>query len=52
MPTLPLGEAREALQKWGEEIDRILGADVGARELELARGADQRETSAASPGVA
>jgi integrase len=24
MPTLPLGEARDALQKWGEELDRIL----------------------------
>ncbi len=52
MPTLPLGEARDVLQKWGEEIDRILGADVGTRELELARGADHRETPAASPGVA
>jgi hypothetical protein len=29
MPTLPLGEARDALQKWGDEIDRILGAEVG-----------------------
>ena len=25
MPTLPLGEAREALQMWGEELTRILG---------------------------
>ena len=41
MPTLPLGEARDALQKWGEEIVRILGADVGARGVELARGADR-----------
>ena len=40
MPTLPLGEARDALHKWGEKIDRILGADIGARGLELARGAD------------
>jgi hypothetical protein len=35
------GEAREALQKWGEELDRILGADVGAWGVELARGADR-----------
>ncbi len=27
MPTLPMGEAREALQKWGEELERILGSD-------------------------
>jgi integrase len=26
MPTLPLAEARNALQKWGEELDRILAA--------------------------
>jgi integrase len=26
MPTLPLGEARDALHKWGEEIDKILGS--------------------------
>jgi hypothetical protein len=25
-PTLPLKEAREMLQKWGEEIERILRA--------------------------
>jgi hypothetical protein len=24
MPTLPLGEARDALQKWGAEVERIL----------------------------
>jgi integrase len=41
MPTLPLGEARDALQKWGEELVKILGADVVARELELARRADR-----------
>jgi len=31
MPTLPLKEAREALQRWGEELDRILGAEVSAQ---------------------
>jgi len=31
MPTLPLGEARDALQKWGEELVKILGADVSER---------------------
>lgn len=31
MPTLPLGEAREALQKWGEELDRVLGVAVNAQ---------------------
>jgi hypothetical protein len=31
MPTLPLGEAREALQKWGAELDRILGVKVSAQ---------------------
>ena len=41
MPTLPLGTARDALQKWAEEIVRILGADVGARGVELTRGADR-----------
>jgi len=41
MPTLPLGAARDALQKWAEEIVRILGADVGARRVELTRGADR-----------
>jgi hypothetical protein len=25
MPTLPLNEARDTLQKWGEELTRILG---------------------------
>jgi hypothetical protein len=29
MPTLPLGEAREALQRWGDELERILGVDRG-----------------------
>jgi len=34
MPTLPLGEAREALQKWGEELTRILGmTQVAQRTL-------------------
>lgn len=31
MPTLPLKEAREALQKWGEEIEKILNGEVGAQ---------------------
>ena len=32
MPTLPLKEAREILQKWGEEIEKILaGAVAGAQ---------------------
>jgi integrase len=31
MPTLPLKEAREALQRWGEELDRIVGAEVSAQ---------------------
>ena len=31
MPTLPLKEAREALQKWGEEIEKILNGQVGAQ---------------------
>jgi hypothetical protein len=30
MSTLPLKEAREALQKWGEELDRILDVEVSA----------------------
>lgn len=29
MPTLPLKEAREALQKWGEEVEGILTGEVG-----------------------
>jgi hypothetical protein len=29
MPTLPLKEAREMLQKWGEEIEKILAGPVG-----------------------
>jgi hypothetical protein len=34
MPTLPLGEAREALQRWGEELTRILGmTQVAQRTL-------------------
>jgi integrase len=36
MPTLPLGEARDALQKWGEEIDRILGVAVNAQGQDAA----------------
>jgi integrase len=28
MPTLPLAQAREALQKWGDEVARILGEQV------------------------
>ena len=28
MPTLPLKEAREALQKWGEELEKILSAEA------------------------
>ena len=31
MPTLLLKEAREALQKWGEEIEKILSGQVGAQ---------------------
>ena len=30
MPTLPLSDAREALQRWGNELDRILRSDQGA----------------------
>jgi hypothetical protein len=29
MPTLPHKEAREMLQKWGEELERILTGAVG-----------------------
>ena len=29
MPTLPLKEAREMLQQWGEELERILTGAVG-----------------------
>jgi hypothetical protein len=32
MPTLPLKEAREMLEKWGEEIEKILGGAVGAQD--------------------
>jgi len=31
MPTLPLQEAREMLEKWGEEIEKILIGQVGAQ---------------------
>ncbi len=32
MPTLPLKEPREMLQKWGEELEKILaGAVAGAQ---------------------
>jgi integrase len=31
MPTLPLGEAREALEKWAEELDRVLAVAVNAQ---------------------
>ena len=35
MPTLPLGEARDALQKWGDEVERILAGSPQHRpELE------------------
>jgi hypothetical protein len=30
MPTLPLKEAREALQRWGDELDGILRSDQSA----------------------
>jgi hypothetical protein len=36
MPTLPAKEAREALQKWGEEVERTLTGKVGDRYLQLA----------------
>ena len=36
MPTLPLKEAREALQKWGEEIERILAGAPGVQEASVA----------------
>src|SRR5437773_1440802 len=29
LPTLPLGEAREALQRWADELERILGSGGG-----------------------
>jgi hypothetical protein len=32
MPTLPLNEARDALQKWGDELERILRPEVGAKD--------------------
>jgi integrase len=32
MPTLPLKEAREILQKWGEEIEKILAGAVGGAQ--------------------
>jgi hypothetical protein len=31
MPTLPLKEAREMLEKWGEEIEKSLAGAVGAQ---------------------
>jgi len=31
MPTLPLNEARDALQKWGDELERILRPEAGAK---------------------
>ncbi len=31
MPTLPLGEAREALQLWSEELERILRSGGGIK---------------------
>jgi integrase len=31
MPTLPLGEAREVLRRWGNELDRILRSDGGLK---------------------
>ena len=30
MPTLPLGEARDALQRWADELATILRSDVSA----------------------
>jgi hypothetical protein len=36
MPTLPVKEASEALQKWGEELDRILGAELSAESEDAA----------------
>ena len=32
MPTLPLNEAREALQRWGEELTHILGVTQGVQD--------------------
>lgn len=43
MPTLPLKEAREALQKWGEEIERILAGAPGAGEASVAMAAQGAE---------
>jgi len=37
MPTLPLKEAREAVQKWGEEIERILSAEASVAGQGLER---------------
>ncbi len=31
MPTLPLGDARDALEKWGNELSRILHPDYAAK---------------------
>ena len=33
MPTLPLGEARDALQKWGDELERILAGSPQLPQL-------------------
>jgi integrase len=40
MPTLPLGEARDALQRWGDELDRILRADGGIKGTNEVPGLD------------
>jgi integrase len=32
MPTLPLGEARDALQKWADELERILHSERGSQQ--------------------
>ena len=31
MPPLPLKEAREILQKWGEEIEKVLGTELSTQ---------------------
>jgi hypothetical protein len=36
MPTLPLKEAREMLEKWGEEIEKILSGGVSAQNTSAA----------------
>jgi hypothetical protein len=40
MPTLPLGEAREALQRWGDELERILRSDGGMKGSHQVAGID------------